>query len=358
MNLLETLYEINYKNDTYYERKAKIIFDKTLILGPRKSGKTHLIVDYLQNFNSTDFLYIDFLDERLNEEELDGNKLSIFLNEHGIKILILENFDFSFELPNVDKIIITSDLCDKKLENFHTLYLHPLDFEEFILFDKKHSNIEQLFNQFTNQGSLPEIAMYHENDRYKKMQKVSKDIFQNRNEFLIFKKFCEMQGTKISLFQLYNQLKTKMKISKDFVYKTSLELQEKELILLVEKYQQKKSAKKVYLFDFAIKNGLTFKKDFLKRFENMVFSELYKRRKEVFYTDFIDFWIPLEQEGIICAPFSTIISIKNKSNKILSHVKALEGKTIWITTLGNEGEFEQEGIKFILIPFWNWALQS
>lgn len=357
MNLLETLHDINYKNDNYFDRKIKIIFDQTLILGPRKSGKTHLIIDYLQNFDSNEFLYIDFLDERLNIEDLDLSKLNAFIKNNSIKILILENFDFSFEIPNVEKLLVTSDDYNTKIDNFHTLYLYPLDFEEFILFDKKHSNAEQLFNQFANQGSLPEIAAYHENDRYKKMQKISRDLFQNRNEFLIFKKFCESQGAKISLFQLYNQLKTKMKISKDFIYKTSTSLQKKELIVLLEKFDQEKSAKKVYLFDFAITNALTFKKDFLKRFENMVFLELYKRKKEIYYTDFIDFWIPDEREGIICAPFSTETSIESKAIKMLPHIKMLRGEKIWITTLGNEGEFEKEDIKFVLIPFWDWALQ-
>ncbi|WP_331774663.1 ATP-binding protein [Sulfurospirillum sp. 1612] len=358
MNLLETLYEIHYKNDTYFDRKTKILSNKTLILGPRKSGKSHLVIDYLQEYAVSSYLYIDFLDERLNTEEIESKKLETFIQNNHIKLLILENFDFSINLPKVDKIIITSDDSTRRLENFHTISLYPLDFEEFILFDKKHSNIEQLFNQFANQGSFPEIATYHDNDRYNKMQKITRDLFQTRNEFLVFKKFCELQGTKISLFQLYNQLKPKMKISKDFIYKCSADLQHRELIVLLEKYQQPKAAKKVYLFDFALKNALSFKRDFLKRFENMVFLELYKRNKEIFYNDIIDFWLPLEHEGIICAPFTPIVSIKAKVKKMISHLSALQAKKIWITTLGNEGAFEQDGVTFVLIPFWDWALQN
>jgi len=358
MNLLETLYEIHYKNDAYFDRKTKILSNRTLILGPRKSGKTHLVIDHLQEYDAKSFLYIDFLDERLQPKEIESKKIATFIQEHHIKLLVLENFDFSLNLPKVEKIIITTDASTHRLQNFHAISLYPLDFEEFILFDKKHSNIEQLFNQFANHGSFPEIATYHDNDRYKKMQKITKDLFQTHNEFLIFKKFCELQGTKISLFQLYNQLKQKMRISKDFIYKCSANLQNRELIMLLEKYRQPKAGKKVYLFDFAIKNALTFKRDFLKRFENMVFLELYKRHKEIFYNDFVDFWLPLEHEGVICAPFTPIVSIKSKVKKMISQLKILQAEKIWITTLGNEGAFEQDGVTFVLIPFWDWALQN
>ncbi len=358
MNLLETLYEIKLKNHSFYDRKVKIQYKKTLLLGPRKSGKTHLIIDYLQNFDKNELLYIDFNDERIDIEDINYQKLTSFIEKNHIKVLILENFDFSFIIPEVQEIIISADIKNTNIEHFHSIHLYPLDFEEFILFDKKHFNIEPLFNLFTNHGSLPEVIQYNEENRYKQIQKISKDIFQSRNEFLIFKKFSEMQSTKVSLFQLYNQLKTKIKISKDFIYKTSQDLQERELIILLEKYQQKKSAKKVYLFDFAIKNALSFKKDFLKRFENMVFLELYKRQKDIYYTDSIDFFIEKEFEGIICAPFTPILTIKTKMKKAMSHFKALHVKKIWIITLGNEGGFEQENVNFTLIPFWDWALQN
>ncbi len=43
------------------------------------------------------------------------------------------------------------------------------------------------------------------------------------------------------------------------------------MLFLIEKYGSPKSSKKLFLIDFALKNALTFKKEFLKRFENMVF---------------------------------------------------------------------------------------
>ncbi len=299
MILLETIYNQKLKNNIFYDRKKRIMNKKTLILGPRKSGKTHLIIDYLQNFNPDEFLYIDFEDERIETNDISFSKLEDFTIKKHIKLLVLENFNFSFKIPKVENIIITSDDSSKVLENFHRIFLYPLDFEEFIAFDKRHFNIEQLFSIYSNKGTLIPIVLFNEDNYLKEFQKISKEFFNSKNEFLIFKKLSVLQSSKVSLFQIYNQLKMKMKISKDFLYNVSQKLNNRELVLFLEKYEQKKASKKIYLFDFAIKNGLTYKKDFLKRFENMVFLELYKREKTIFYTEHINFFMPLKNGGVI-----------------------------------------------------------
>jgi predicted AAA+ superfamily ATPase len=356
MNLLEILHESRVKNLHFYDRKIKIKYKKMLILGPRKSGKTHLVVDYLQKFDTLDYLYIDFNDQRIDTKELSNQKLNEFIKKNHIKILVLDNFDFSFKVPICEEIIITTDNTSTKLSDYYTIHLYPLDFEEFIAFDKKHFEAEQLFNLFSNRGGLPEVAVFNEENYYTKLQSIVKDIFESQSEFYIFKKFCEMQSTKVSLFQIFNQLKTKIKISKDLLYSVSQNLQERELIFLLKKYKQEKSAKKVYIFDFAIKNSLTLKKDFLKRFENMVFLELYKKEKNLYYSDYVDFYIKDKAEGIICSLFTPLEALEKKMQKIKSHLKDINITKISIITLGNEGSFVQNDIQFTLIPFWDWAL--
>ncbi|MFK5882388.1 MAG: ATP-binding protein [Sulfurospirillum sp.] len=356
MILLETLYDIKLENSFFYDRKMRITNKKTLLLGPKKSGKTHLIVDYLQNFDKDEYLYIDFNDTRVSFDDLEMQKLKNFIAKNHIRLLVLENFDFSFTLPDVQEIIISTDDKNIKLENFHRLYLYPLDFEEFIAFDKRHFNIEQLFSIFSKRGGIPEVVLYNERNYQGEFQRVSREFFDSKNEFLIFKKFCELQSSKASLFQIYNQLKGIMKISKDFLYNFAQRLSDRELILFLEKYRQKKAIKKIYIFDFAIKSGLTFKKDFLKRFENMIFLELFKREKDMYYTDRIDFFIPTKKLGIICSPFTPLNTLKEKMDRLTPHFKSLHIEKIEIITIGNEGNFELGNIKFKQISFWEWAL--
>ncbi len=356
MQTLETLYETTFKNNTFFDRKINIQNKKTILYGPRKSGKSHLLIDHLRHYEKGTYLYIDFLDSRI-DTALVGENLPLFIKKHSIKLLIIEHFDFSFELPNVEEIVIATNLTCKELRGFTKLTLYPLDFEEFIAFDKKHSNIEHLFNLFANNGTFPQIIQYQESDSYKAVQEMLHIILLDNSYFLIYKKLCELQGTKISLFQVYNALKATMKISKDKLYAITNELINEKLLFLVEKYAQSNASKKVFLIDFTFKNALSFKKDFIRQFENMVFLELVKRHEKIFYEEGIDFYIPEESLAVLCVGFATKEMIEKKLQKLLPTFWALHVKRIEVVTLSSESAQDIEGLSFLILPFWEWSLQ-
>lgn len=356
MQTLQAFYEISYKNNLFFDRKILINHKKTIVYGPRKSGKSHLIIDHISHYDKGTYLYIDFSDDRI-EPHLVAENLPIFVQKNHIKLLVIEHFDFSFELPNVDEILLTTTFTTKSLQGYDTLTLYPLDFEEFISFDKKHSNIEHLFNLFTNHGTFPQIVQSVELDYQKQMQSLLHLILNDTTTFLIYKRFCELQSTKISLFQIYNHLKAFTKISKDRLYAITAELVDQKLLFFVEKFNQPSAAKKVYPIDFALKDALTFKKDFLKRFENMVFLELIKRGKNVYYEEGIDFFIPDESLAILCVGFATTEAIEMKLQKLLPTFWALHVKRIEVVTLSSESAKDIEGFSFSIAPFWEWALQ-
>jgi len=353
---LQSFYEMNFKNTLFFDRKISITHKKTILYGPRKSGKSHLIIDHLSHYEKGSYLYIDFSDDRV-EPHLVAENLAIFVQKNRIKLLIIEHFDFSFELPNVDEILLTTIFTCKTLKGYDSLILYPLDFEEFISFDKKHSNIEHLFNFYTNSGTFPQIVQNSEQSSQKQMQEMLHLILKDATTFLIYKRLCEMQGSKISLFQIYNHLKVFTKISKDKLYAITSDLIDQNLLFLVEKYNQPSASKKVYPIDFALKDALTFKKDFLKRFENMVFLELIKRGKKVFYEEGIDFYLPDESLAILCVGFATTEAIEMKLQKLLPTFWALHVKRIEVVTLSSESAKDIEGFSFSIAPFWEWALQ-
>lgn len=356
MQTLQAFYEISYKNNLFFDRKILINHKKTIVYGPRKSGKSHLIIDHISHYEKGTYLYIDFSDDRI-EPHLVAENLPTFVQKNNIKLLVIEHFDFSFELPHVDEILLTTTSTTKSLQGYDTLTLYPLDFEEFISFDKKHSNIEHLFNLFTNHGTFPQIVQSVELDYQKQMQSLLHLILNDTTTFLIYKRFCELQSTKISLFQIYNHLKAFTKISKDRLYAITAELVDQKLLFFVEKFNQPSAAKKVYPIDFALKDALTFKKDFLKRFENMVFLELIKRGKNVYYEEGIDFFIPDESLAVLCVGFATTEAIEMKLQKLLPTFWALHVKRIEVVTLSSESAKDIEGFSFSIAPFWEWALQ-
>lgn len=356
MKILQILYEEEQKNNLFFDRKITISAKKTLLKGCRRSGKTTLIFDHLSLYNSEEYLYIDLNDERIKNLSFLSN-LQKFIDSKNLRLLVIEGFDFSFSLPNCEEIILSTSSLHVSIKDFENLTLYPVDFEEFIAFDRRHFNIEHLFNLFANQGTFPQIVLTNELDAKKELQNLIKLALPNQTKFSIYKKLVELQSTKISLFQIYNQLKNSTKISKDKLYEYVAQLQEEGFLYLIEKYSSPKANKKVYLCDFAIKNALSLKKDFLKRFENIVFSELYKKYREIYYTDFIDFYLPSEHLGIICAPFSLRQSILTKLEKKSQLLQKYNLKHIEIVSIGNEDSFSFKGLTCNVIPFWEWALQ-
>jgi len=353
LSQLDILYDFEPKKFDYIDRKVQITQKKIIIQAPPKSGVTYLIFSHLKNYPKEDYLYID-----CNDTRIDKNKVVPYLQSYiynkNIKLFVLDNFDFSFDVPDCDEIVISSSL-PHNLKGFSIINFYPLDFEEYIAFEKIHSKIENIFNAYANDGTYPCISLTSEINKVKYLQYLACAITKDKKQFEILKEFSLYQAQSISLFQVFNQIKKKIKISKDSFYELSEDLHKRQIILFLEKYAYPKAQKKLFLMDFALKNALSFEKDFLRRFSNIVFLEIYKREKKVFYIDEADFYIPDEKSAILVIPFHPTALLKNKIKKrkkvFLSH--GIEN--VYIISLGNEDEFIIDGINFEIIPFWNWA---
>jgi len=353
MKLLEVLYAQEFKTLTYYPRKVSINDPKTLLFGSKRSGKSYIVLDHLSRLKKGSFLYIDFSDLRINQAIFIG--LPNFLKVKGIKLLVLDNFDFSFKIPPCEEVIVTTHL-NQTIDGFKKSDVFPLDFEEFIAFEKRQFQIESIFNDYATIGTYPAIAQTSKERFVKEFQTLIKSMMDSELEFLVFKNFALSQGEIVSPFSLFNDLKIFHKISKDKFYATIKKLQDERMIFLLEKFGKKRADKKVYLVDFAIKSVLTFDKDFIKRFENIIFLELLKSGEEVYYTDMVEFYLPQSDSAIIPILFSPIQMIENKIKRIQKDLVAHNIKDVQILTLEAEGEFEIDGIRCQISPFWEWAL--
>ncbi len=352
-NLLEILYAQEFKKPSFYPRKFSFTEKKTLLYGPKKSGKTTIIYDYLSTRKKGTFLYMDFADLRLSQAILFG--LPNFLVTHNITLLILENFDFSFKIPPSPEVIITTT-TPRHLEGFTQAVLYPLDFEEFIAFERRQSTIESTFNDYATWGTYPAVILAHKEGFTKFFQDHIQLICQNPLEFTILRQFALSQGERISAFTLFHEIKVFHKISKDKFYAILKKLQEEQTLFLIEKFQAPKADKKVYLIDFAIKSVLTFEKDFIKRFENIIFLELMKSREEVYFTDLLDFYLPHHDRAIMAMPFLPLSIIKNKLSRLESELKKYKIQTLTILTLEHEEHFYHDKLSVEVLPFWDWAL--
>lgn len=355
MNILSQIYQTDLPKIIFFERKFQITSPKTIVKGGFKVGKTYLIYDYLSQFSKEQFLYID-LDDYKNTQEEIASHLQEFLNQHKqIEVLVLENFDFSFELPKLDSVIITTPK-DMVLEDFQSLFVYPLDFEEYLLFDTKHQSTTQSFNSFLKFGNFPEIIEFSESKKIKRNYEICKLASSDATQFEILMLLVKSSGEKKSIFQLFNTLKKTIKISKDRFYNTCENYEQNKVIFFVEKFDQPKAVKKLFVLNHALLDMVSYKKNFNNLFKNMVFLELQRRFEDIFYLDYIDFYIPSADQIILAIPFFTSISLGNSTSKLIQTISKYNITQITIVTISNEQTIYLDRLECSVVSFSNWIL--
>ena len=353
MQLLELLYEREFKKLTLFKRKLSLYEDdKILLCGPKQSGKSFLVYDYLSNEAYGSYLYIDFSDFRV--EGITKEKLEEFIEKKNITTLVLDNFDFSFTPPNVLKTIVISTKKES-LEGFRTKILFPLDFEEFMLFEKKFISEQISFNNFSLIGSYPFVAVGAKEEFEHRYRLLLKSIVSDEVEFFILKTLALKQATKVSKLGLFKEIKEQIKISKDRFYEVLDRFCDEFLVSFVKKYEKNSHSHKVFVIDFATRGVLSYEKDFIKRLESIVYLELFKREEKVFYSDSFDLVVPNKEQAISITPFLPDGMLKNKLNMMVVHALRLGLKKITLITLEPSFSYTNAGVVCEAVPFWEFA---
>lgn len=354
MTTLEYCHEIEFSKINFIERKVSITHPRTIIQGPPKSGKTFLIYDYLSNFNNEEFLYIDLNDTRNDKEEIAQN-LEEYTFRNNIKVIVLENYEFDFKIPFCESVIITSSI-NKELKGYKKLFLSALDFEEYLLHEKKNQNITHNFNNFIKYGNLPQTVNQNEFFILKELQDIIRLINPNKTSEEILKLLILNIDEKKSLNQLFQTLKQKIKISKDKFYEECKRFENERVIHFLPKYNQEKAVKKIYSYNIAYFNAISHKKKFKNELTNIIFLELINKYTEIFYLDYIDFYIPEEKLAIISIPFFNSMLMQAQLKKIKRQLDDLNIDEIYIVTVSNEEIIKHKSKKIFVLPFYEWAL--
>ncbi len=354
MKTLESCYEYEFHKLNFLERKLKITHPKTILLGPPKCGKSYLIYDYLSTYETQDHLYIDLNDLKNDKDEVISN-LKVFVHSNNIKVLVIENYEFDFDLPICESIILTTSMA-KSLVGFKKLYMQALDFEEYILHDNKHQNITNSFNSYFKYGNLPEIISYDESDKPRRSQEVLRLFCKDNTELRILQLLFSNIDEKKSIYQLFSTLKKRIKISKDKFYETCKIYEENKIIFFLEKFNQEKAVKKLYSYNHGFVNSISHTKKFKHEFTNMVFLELQNKFKEIYYLDNVDFYIPKSNSIILSIPFFNDFILNTITKKLLNSILEYEISNITIVTISNAQVLFLEDLEVQILPFYEWAL--
>jgi hypothetical protein len=355
MDLLEYFKNQQYKNVNYIARKCYLPKDINFnLFGVRGSGKTSIILDFIQNSNIDSILYIDMDNPNLIFHQLNIVDLQQFIDKNNIEILILDHYTegiFSF-FPKVDKLIVISRI-KLKHSKLAEIELFPLDYEEFLAFETILSH-NKGFNHFLRSGTLPALAGNHKNTQ-QIMQTFFKSSF-NSNEQKLLLILAQHHTKHLTTHQIYTFAKEKFKVSKDWLYRTMKLFIEEKLIIFIDNHY-KKSGKKMLLFDFAFAKYLTIGQPFIMQFDTMVTLTLIKHHIDV-KTLGIHGYITKEKELIISAPFESEESLWVKSQGKFSIYKKYGIKKVTIVTIANTYEYHIEKLHFEALPFNEWSVLS
>jgi len=250
--------------------------------------------------------------------------------------------------------------------------LYPYSYGEVLRANKRNN-----FELFLKKGGFPEISKMIEDEKIKLvLENYYKNIlYQDIIPRFSIKNSLEIENLSYYLISnvskeiSYNTLKNISKLD-DKTIKTYISyLEEANLIYTVYNYdpslkKQIGNKKKAYSVDIGFINYLGFKTspDTGRIFENVVYLELKKKQKEVFfYKDSVfecDFLIKNGHKIETCIQACTDLSEeKTKEREISGVVKAAKRfnlSSAQIITINNKDNLDVDGIKISILPFEEW----
>jgi len=389
--------------DKFLIRKEIIFFT-----GVRRSGKTssmfHLISNLLKKTSPKNILYLNMDDELLSNSKLDDiyetykeltfdikGKKYLFLDEiqniEGWERWVKKMYD-SFE--NI-KFIISGSKSNilKKRSTLLTgrmleLEIYPLSFKEFLRFNKvdcsnkisvtkNKTKIKILLKEFIKFGGFPEVVI--EKDKYLKnlIAKEYYDNIKNKDVIIYFGIKESKKFDRLSLFLISNigKLMSANKLGKVVNLSTSVVnnyIDFSEMMYLFLPLQhfnyslkgQMTKPRKIYSIDSGMVNSIAFQfSENIGRFiENVVFLELKREDKEIFYYNDrfeCDFIIKkgLEVVDAIQVCFKlTDHNLKREQGGLIEAMKKFNLKTGKIIVLEKSDVIVENKIEIVQLADW------
>ncbi|MCI0500149.1 MAG: ATP-binding protein [Epsilonproteobacteria bacterium] len=388
------------------------------LIGVRRCGKTsilyHMINELCKRVDKTKILFLNFEDERL---ELNSDELDLILQSY-MELYpqqdLSECYLFFDEIQNVDNwekfirrvydtvtknIFITgsnskllsSEIATSLRGRTLSFEVFPLSFKEYLSFkgievdlysSRSLAHIKNAQGAFLKNGSFPETLFLDEVYATKILQEyfnvlLYKDLAQRYNitntvALKFFLKRVIATATKqISINKIYNELKSNgIKIGKNTLYDFLDYVQNIYLALTLQKYDtslvnKELGEKKIYSIDIGLNNATEFKfsDNIGKALENAVFLELKRNNNEIYYyksakseCDFV-----ISTKGKITNALQVtydMSDVDTKEREIKGLLEACQNfglRVATIVTYDSEDEFEAEGVKINLIPFYKWV---
>src|SRR3990167_7639384 len=313
--------------DQYSELSKHLRLPHALVIaGLRRAGKSTLLLQLIKNEFNWDVYYFNLEDERLVGFTVqDFNALyEIMLELYGKQSIFflyeiqnipewerfvrrLQNEKIKFVITGSNASLLSKELGTKLTGRYIQIELLPYSFQEFLnyqqvnytensfLITQERAALKKQFHDYMTLGGIPEYITYrsphtlttlYENILYKDII-VRYELHSVRalRELALY--LMSNVGTRIS----YTKLKNTLGLGSVNTVKSYLHyLENAYLIFMLDRYaysslQRTTSQKKVYAIDTGLINAVSiqFSQNSAKYLENIVFLELHRRYKHIFY---------------------------------------------------------------------------
>lgn len=383
-------------------------FDVALaITGLRRSGKTHLAFQISKQLKLEKILYFNFEDPAfypngtVHDIDLLISTASEFRNQK-IELLILDEIQvvdgwerwlrklidqkrFRIIVTGSSQKLLSSELASSLTGRAIEHAVWPLSFLEYSDFkksstektnSKKAEDKIRNFSQYLKWGGLPEVSKIKEKGKERLLKQYLSDLMlkdvisrnQVRNKRAI-DQILTYYLTNISSLHSYSALAKAFELDTSTAADYSQMLKEAFLIHEVSRYHhnlkvQTRDSRKVYITDLGFRQvgARSISEDTGKLLENLVYIELRRRDKGIFYfkekqeVDFIvvDKYKPKEAIQVCASDLRDEKTWTREISASKEAAKSLGLKECLIVSDNREENLKEEGIKIKIIPALKW----
>jgi len=388
-----------------------------VIVGVRRSGKSTifniLIQDFIQklkiqqkeiltiNFDNPNFIpfyqNVQKLDEIINTAEiLTQTKIKYLFLDEIQNISLWEKWVKAKYDQKVFKKMFITGSNSKLLESqyisrlsgrYFSHFNQPFSFKEFLEFHQQDyyqeyannfpikNKLIAMFNKYLKQGGFPEVVICNDRDILKTYYQtiLLKDVIDNnkiRDSFNL-KQVAYFLITNATCLFSYNNIAKNLSIHENTVKEYIEYLKQSYLFDDLKKYdfslkKQNINKRKIYCADNGLVSqiGFNFSKNNGRYLENLIFSELKRRKKECFYhsdkyeCDFvIKEGLKIKEAIQVCYEMNS----KNESRELNGLMEAMavyKLKKGIIITYDQNKIIAENNKTIILIPAWRWLLEN
>ncbi|WP_456432494.1 hypothetical protein [Nitratifractor sp.] len=355
MEILDAFLSQRPGNDRYFPRKLRLPDEGNFALsGPRGCGKTATVLDWLSRREEPS-LYLDAQDPLFALEDIDVEELEGFLAEEEIETVVIDHWYDGFleRLPRGVRVVLVGRLPPDPKLGLERLRLHPLDFEEFLAFDRSHSPT-QSFDRFLRLGTLPAVSRSSIPSAPLRLRELFFEKFDEAESRLLLI-LARFQGRRATTHQLYTVARDYFRISKDWTYRTIARFEEEEVLLRLENLGPA-SGKKVYLYDFVLSRYLNKFQPFAVTFDSMVVLALHKHRIPFGAYGNLGYRLLEEDTLIVSIPFEGEEQFWKRAQGRYGEFHKSGAKKVVAVTVSNRFDFTVGEIRFEGLPFYEWSV--